>query len=253
LLDIKQLDGAQPYDQFVKRRLGAEYQYIDRLGRRYERATQNLQLITQSFTGLELYKMQVGAEIALFAFLIPYYFSAILASFISQVWMPYISLFLWAVFGCKAVYQFVNDYLGEGKSKGINSAVAFFILIVGLFFVFLYKDSNTNVKAFDQAPIEKNEKEVGKKILHLPAEDDEAAQERELDVLKNIETEISENKKLYDDLITARDEENKLRVKVEDVSSALKAAERRIQDLEAAKPTGGGSVEPAKQRRGNPK
>jgi uncharacterized membrane-anchored protein len=37
-LRIKRLEGYQPYDQFVERRVGGEFDFIDRLGRRYERA-----------------------------------------------------------------------------------------------------------------------------------------------------------------------------------------------------------------------
>src|SRR5207237_9236604 len=42
LLRIKRLEGDQPYDQFIRRRLGSEFDLIDRLGSRYERATRNV-------------------------------------------------------------------------------------------------------------------------------------------------------------------------------------------------------------------
>lgn len=187
-LDIKQLEGDQPYDQFVKRRLGAEFQYIDRLGRRHERATQTLQLITQSFTGLELYKMQVGAEIALFGFLIPYYFIGILSNFVSSVAMPYISICIFCSSFAFAVYKLVHEYLKEEFITGAASAVIAGFGILTCFMWLSYEGMFPNGKEFDHNILDDRLSDAfaKEKILHLPQREDADVQERLLTTMETI-------------------------------------------------------------------
>lgn len=186
-LDIRQLEGDQPYDQFVKRRLGAEFQYIDRLGRRHERATQTLQLITQSFTGLELYKMQVGAEIALFGFLIPYYFIGIISNFMSAVVMPYVSICIFGFSFSLATHKFVHEYLKKEFVTGVASAIAIgmaiFVCFTWLSYEEMFPKGIFDQRVFDDRIGGAFSKD---KILHLPQQEDLDVQERLLTTMETI-------------------------------------------------------------------
>jgi hypothetical protein len=93
-LRLVRLEGYQKYDQFVERRLGPSYDFINRLGTRYERASNALQTLYQNYlavranktgqeienltlrsiqTGREIEHLQRVAEAALIGFLLPYY------------------------------------------------------------------------------------------------------------------------------------------------------------------------------------
>jgi Protein of unknown function (DUF3422) len=103
-LRIKRIEGCQPYDEFVQRRLGATYDFIDRLGRRYGRAINSLTMLDQNFlairanflaiqanhTGSDIRGIQRYGEIALLGALVPYY----LLGLISHVVPSHNSVFL---------------------------------------------------------------------------------------------------------------------------------------------------------------
>jgi hypothetical protein len=79
-LRLGRLEGYQRYDEFVDRRFGAYYDYIDRLGRRYERASDALRTLYQNYlavrsnkTGQQIEELQRFAEAALIGVLVPYY------------------------------------------------------------------------------------------------------------------------------------------------------------------------------------
>lgn len=103
MLRIKGLEGHQAYDQFVERRLGAEFEYIDRLGIRYERALNNIAMIDQDYRTREAYnaqlkilKIQALGEFALFAALLPYYISSIILHIISEKYSVSVAIGVWA-------------------------------------------------------------------------------------------------------------------------------------------------------------
>lgn len=80
LLRIKRLEGDQPYDQFIRRRLGSEFDFIDRLGIRYERATRNMVTLDQNYLSMkanqideDIHAIQKYGEFVLLAALVPYY------------------------------------------------------------------------------------------------------------------------------------------------------------------------------------
>jgi hypothetical protein len=96
LLRILRLEGDQPYDQFIRRRLGPEFDSIDRLGVRYERATASIVSLDQNYLSItqnslveratkidedtnsiqsEIGLIQRGGEFILLTFLVPYYVS----------------------------------------------------------------------------------------------------------------------------------------------------------------------------------
>jgi hypothetical protein len=128
LLRIKRLEGDQPYDQFIRRRLGSEFDFINRLGIRYERATksmvtldQNYLAITQNYLATtqnslveratkideetksiqsEIRKIQRWGEFVLLAVLVPYYFMHLLVLLLGERWpgIPSITFVIWGLF-----------------------------------------------------------------------------------------------------------------------------------------------------------
>lgn len=118
-LRIKRLEGNQPYDQFIKRRLGSEFDFIDRLGIRYERATRNIVTLDQNYlaitqnalveqanrTNREIHTIQRWGEFALLAALAPYYVVHLLEGFIGETHVPLMTVSLWAGFVAFALYR----------------------------------------------------------------------------------------------------------------------------------------------------
>ena len=51
-LRIRRLEGNQPYQQFVEKRLGAEFDFIHRLGLRFERTIQNMTALDQNYLAM---------------------------------------------------------------------------------------------------------------------------------------------------------------------------------------------------------
>jgi hypothetical protein len=98
LLRIQRLEGAQPYDQFIRRRLGSEFDFIDRLGIRYERATRAMETLDQSHLAtiqtkidqdtnsiqVNIQRIQEWGEFALLAALVPYYVAHLLDLIIAE-------------------------------------------------------------------------------------------------------------------------------------------------------------------------
>ena len=81
-MDDGRIEGYLPYDEFVFRRLGTTFEFIDRLGKRYEQAKRDIMELSQSMTQGDILrqnkaieKMQKMGERALFFVLLPYYLS----------------------------------------------------------------------------------------------------------------------------------------------------------------------------------
>jgi hypothetical protein len=84
-LKLSALDGYQKYDDFVKRRLGPAFDFIDRLGGRYERAINSLAALDQYYLSIQsvefnevIQEIQRDGELILLLFPVPYYFSMLL-------------------------------------------------------------------------------------------------------------------------------------------------------------------------------
>ena len=94
-LSMNAIEGFQQYDHFVKARLGGNYDYIDRLGHRQERAVRGVAGLWQAITLKEgaalskqsaqiartIEKLQTKAEIALLAVIMPHYAMDIIHAF----------------------------------------------------------------------------------------------------------------------------------------------------------------------------
>ena len=126
LLRIKRLEGDQPYDQFIRRRLGSEFDFINRLGIRYERAASSIVTLDQNYLAItqnalveratkidedtmsiqsEIRKIQEWGEFALLAALVPYYVTHLLDLIINEQYVPGLTAGIWGVFGVIAIYR----------------------------------------------------------------------------------------------------------------------------------------------------
>jgi hypothetical protein len=84
-LRIKRIEGFQRYDHFVNRRLGANFEFIETVGKRYERLQRMESVLTQQLRTAELAyqtgvieRLQEAAAIGFFVVLFPYYVSHVL-------------------------------------------------------------------------------------------------------------------------------------------------------------------------------
>ena len=118
-LRIRRIDGDQPYDQFIERRLGSEFDFIDRLGRRYERATRNMVTLHQNYLAItqnalvtkanrideEIHTIQEWGEFALLAALVPYYVAHLLDLIIAEKYVTTTTVVIWTVSAAFAFYR----------------------------------------------------------------------------------------------------------------------------------------------------
>jgi hypothetical protein len=111
-LRIGRFEGYQRYDQFIERRIGAAFDFIDRLGRRYERATNTISTLDENYLAMEsnlietsIRKIQEWGEFALLSALVPYYVSHLLSLILQENYLPITTVAIWAGFGAFAVYR----------------------------------------------------------------------------------------------------------------------------------------------------
>jgi hypothetical protein len=142
LLRIQRLEGDQPYDQFIRRRLGSEFDFINRLGIRYERATASMVTLDQNYLAMtqnslveratkidedtntiqsDIHTIQEWGEFALLAALVPYYVMHLLDLIIKEKYVPVLTASVWTVFGVIALYR---------KFKKVRYAAIFLIIAV---------------------------------------------------------------------------------------------------------------------------
>lgn len=101
-LETSPIEGFQQYDHFVRARLGFNYDYIDRLGRRQDRAVRSIAGIWQSISLDEnaqisraIEKLQTKAEIALLAVIVPHYAIDIIHAFRDEAQNNHQTTFKW--------------------------------------------------------------------------------------------------------------------------------------------------------------
>src|SRR6202035_1625941 len=128
LLRIRRLVGDQPYDQVPRRRLGADFDFINRLGIRYERATGSIVTLDQNYLAItqnslveratkideetnsiqsDIQKIQRWGEFVLLAVLVPYYFMHLLVLLLGEDWpgIPSITFVTWGLFFIFAFFR----------------------------------------------------------------------------------------------------------------------------------------------------
>jgi hypothetical protein len=129
LLRIKRVEGDQPYDQFIKRRLGSEFDFIDRVGVRYERATRNIVTLDQNYLAItqnalveranqideDIHAIQKYGELFLLGALVPYYVTHLFVLIFGEELAPVIAGNVWVVFAVFAVANFFKVLEKIGK------------------------------------------------------------------------------------------------------------------------------------------
>jgi hypothetical protein len=122
LLRIRRVEGDQPYDQFIRRRLGSEFDFIDRLGIRYERAVRAMATLDQEYLAIiqnklverankiqtDIHTIQEWGEAILLGILVPYYMAHLLVLIVGERAdsVPMMTVNVWIVFVAIAVARF---------------------------------------------------------------------------------------------------------------------------------------------------
>jgi hypothetical protein len=138
-LRIGRIEGYQRYDQFIERRLGPAFDFIDRLGRRYERATNNIATLDQNYLTMKIAsidsetnridsgirKIQEWGEFVLLAALVPYYVNHLLVLIIEQKHEALLGtlIMIWAVMFALAIYRMFHK--GELAVMVVAAALLF--------------------------------------------------------------------------------------------------------------------------------
>jgi hypothetical protein len=195
LLRIKRLEGDQPYDQFIKRRLGSEFDFIDRLGIRYERATNNVVSLDQNYLAItqnalvkqankideDIHAIQEWGEFALLAALVPYYVMHLLDLIILETYVPITTLCVWTVCGGLALYR---KY--EKKSPGKKWIYPVVLLLVVIAALELRNFALTDYSKFLRFPETPGDQlETQKNILHTQ-QNLEKATDKQLQLLREL-------------------------------------------------------------------
>jgi hypothetical protein len=116
-LRIKRVEGDQPYDQFIKKRLGSEFDFIDRLGIRYERALRSMVTLDQNFLAItqnrlveranqidnDIRVIQMWGEFVLFLALVPYYITHLLVLIFGEEKATLTAVNVWLLCGALAL------------------------------------------------------------------------------------------------------------------------------------------------------
>jgi Protein of unknown function (DUF3422) len=191
-LRIKRLEGNQRYDEFVERRLGAEFDFIDRLGRRYERTTGSLAGVDQGYllaqtketqervakiaeyqsnvlkqtetTQDRVAKIQEWGEFALLAALIPYYLTHLLEPVIVETVRPTFVVVVWASFLAFAAYRKFRD--DEGKPEWQPILLGAFVFIA--FAVLAVASSWVALDCFHLLPKDAHQARLENGVCRLP-------------------------------------------------------------------------------------
>ena len=132
VLRIVPIEGYQPYNKFVERRLGAAYDFIDRLGVRYERAASSLFGLDQYYIttqtnllGERIGEIQAVGEIVLFFALVPYYLGSIVEDISEHIIKTFPNLTE------KSNDKSCNVVINENNESKINDAATKSVMTVG--------------------------------------------------------------------------------------------------------------------------
>jgi len=163
LMRIESVEGYHGYDEFIEQRLGGTFDFIDRLGRRYERAVSALSLLDgyhltiqsneialsqkeialsqadeeleEAEIGAKTLEIQVVGEFILIAALLPYYATGLLGHFYedsqptAHEQMKLFTGFIWSLAFVIAIYRSRDD---EGALKKLGRG-AFLLAAMWIF------------------------------------------------------------------------------------------------------------------------
>jgi hypothetical protein len=134
-LRIRRLEGYQRYDEFVRHRLGPVFDFINRLGIRYERAVSTLSLLDQFYSSTrtqqideDIRTIQAYGEVVLFGVLVPYYLTSLAEHMVKPDWMKVCTVFLFIVFLGVAAWRYSvfkeRDWAGQLAAFFFGALVA---------------------------------------------------------------------------------------------------------------------------------
>lgn len=183
-LRLRRLDGYQRYDEFVRHRLGPVFDFVDRLGVRYQRAVGALTLLDQYNVSArtqqieegisrgqdeirkiqadigrgqeEIRKIQVYGEAVLWGALVPYYLTSFADHVVVHSAMMWIALVVFSIgvgYACFRIADFRGASL-PGRIAAVGSA----FLAVGLIILLFY---STDTIKFHEATTAANPPETG--------------------------------------------------------------------------------------------
>jgi len=146
-LRIKRLEGFQPYSQFIERRLGDEYDYINRLGIRYERAANTIVALDQNYLAMSaattakntsnaedrIHKIQEWGEFALIGALVPYYLTNLFQKMLVESVISGLAYATWTVCLSIAVSRIIYSNTKNIKSSLASGLVVIFLSLLIVF------------------------------------------------------------------------------------------------------------------------
>lgn len=137
---IDRLEGDQPYHEFVSRHLGGEFDFIDRLGIRLDRATNNIVNLDQNYLTIrtnkideDIQRIQQWGEIALVGALVPYYMMHLVDLIFEEVLIPPITILVWTFFGIFALVRKLRPNFSGYRQALIAAVVASIVLAISLY------------------------------------------------------------------------------------------------------------------------
>lgn len=133
LLRIRRVEGDQPYDQLIRRRLGSEFDFINRLGIRYERARGTIVTLDQNYLAInqnslveranqideDIRVIQMWGEFILFLALVPYYITHLLVLIFGEENASLMAVNVWLLCGALAlakhytIWRYAPDLANE--------------------------------------------------------------------------------------------------------------------------------------------
>ena len=172
LLRIKRVEGDQPYDQFIKRRLGSEFDFIDRLGIRYERATRNMVTLDQNYLAVkankideDIHTIQKWGEVVLLAALVPYYTTHLLVLIFGEEYAPAVAANIWMLFIAVAFANYFKIWK-HAKLFRVLSA----LVIVGLIINWVLRPLENALLDYQHTRQEHSSLQISKRILEAENE-----------------------------------------------------------------------------------
>lgn len=121
LLEIERLASDQPIGDLINQRSGSDFDFIDRLGKRLERATSKIASLDQTYLALnniqlaansngiydEIRKIQRIGDLALFLALLPYYLTHMLELFFPGGVISIVAVLFWTGVGSFGIFRLV--------------------------------------------------------------------------------------------------------------------------------------------------
>jgi hypothetical protein len=193
-LKLQTIEGYQKHDKFVERRLGPTYDFIDRLGARYERAANSLSTLDQHFLSLKTNELQedtrkihLGGEYALLAVLLPYYMISNFSGVINETATPLLTMLVWIMFIGWLTFRVSekSENIEVRKNKlGIAVAAGLVLLMLSGLVATFHDSLPLHLPAIRSADVKARQEEKEEKWLEGRVTLQEDIRDRQVDILK---------------------------------------------------------------------